>query len=111
MNKIKTTRAEISAKNNCYSIGYCEASDLFRTLEPIAYTCGVYGWNADIFDGGGCRAIVRGYRPFGKPIPYKILRKYNRLAERYAEKQRDYYKQQRHAQKLITKMLSEIIHG
>ena len=62
--KYRTTQKQI--KNNYFavSVGYCDLQDLLRFEEPEAYTCGAYGWNADIYAFGGV-AIVTGYRPFG----------------------------------------------
>ena len=50
----------------CLCLGYCDYQDVFKYLDANAYTCGVYGWNADIYEVGGNFAIVTGYRPFGK---------------------------------------------
>lgn len=37
----------------------------FEKLSPSWYTCGVYGWNADIYMLDFDTVIVIGYRPFG----------------------------------------------
>ena len=48
---------------------------------PIAFTSGVYGWNADIYDINNV-AIVTGYRPFGNiHVDYDIIREYNNRAK------------------------------
>ena len=58
-------------------IGYCDAQTLLRCAPPHFYTCGVYGWNANVHDVGGGVAIVTGYRPFGEIKPsYKLVRAY-----------------------------------
>lgn len=67
--KYRTTQKEIN--NNfglVLKVGYCELQNLFHFTEAESYTCGVYGWNADIYGFGGT-AIVSGYRPFGKSLP------------------------------------------
>lgn len=62
-------------------VGYCDLQNLLKYESPIAYTAGVYGWNADIYDFGGV-AIVTGYRPFGNIRPnWKITDKYEKEAE------------------------------
>lgn len=78
--KFKTTQKQI--KNNygkVFAVGYCGIADLLRFEEPRAYTCGVYGWNADVYTFGDV-AIITGYRPFGKNIPSELQREYNEQA-------------------------------
>jgi hypothetical protein len=78
--KFKTTKKEI-LKNytKIYAIGYCETYHLFYNLRPQAYLSGVYGWNADVYVLGGY-VFITGYRPFGKTIPYDIVKKYDNMA-------------------------------
>lgn len=45
----------------------------FDNLNPNWYTCGVYGWNADIYMLDIDTVLVVGYRPFG--IKFKNLPK------------------------------------
>lgn len=60
--KYKTTRkAVVSGSSNIVSVGYCDLSTLLRYHSPIAYTCGVYGWNFDVYDINGL-TICTGYR-------------------------------------------------
>lgn len=78
--KYKTTRKAVKGNfSKVFAVGYCGLSDLLRFEEPRAYTCGVYGWNADIYEFGGV-AVVTGYRPFGQDIPATIVRKYEEQA-------------------------------
>lgn len=68
--KFKTTKTAI---NTGYyykiCIGYCDLQNLLHYENPVAYTCGVYGWNSDIYDvsdiTGYNACIITGYRPFG----------------------------------------------
>lgn len=49
--KFKTTAKEI--RENGYNVvraGYCDLQYLLRGVEPRAYTCGVYGWNFDVYE-------------------------------------------------------------
>ena len=63
------------------SIGYCDLQNLLNYEEPIAYTCGNYGWNADIYQITPNIAIVTGYRPFGNvKANYDLNRKYEKEA-------------------------------
>lgn len=60
--KYKTTRkAVVNGSVNVRSTGYCDLSYLLRNHSPIAYTCGVYGWNFDVFEVYGV-TICTGYR-------------------------------------------------
>ena len=89
MIKLKTTKKSI--KNNYYNIleiGYSDIQELLRYTEPFAYTCGIYGWNADIYevttehDGIYNKIVIcTGYRPFGNiSVKYDTLRKYEEQA-------------------------------
>lgn len=78
--KYRTTQKAVKGNfSKVFAVGYCGLSDLLRFEEPRAYTCGVYGWNADIYDFGGV-AVATGYRPFGQDVPASIVRKYEEQA-------------------------------
>lgn len=60
--KYKTTTKALRAGScNLRCAGYCDLSYLLRKHEPIAYTCGVYGWNFDVYEVYGL-TICTGYR-------------------------------------------------
>ena len=64
MNKLKTTRKPVidaTASNYLKCCGYCDLNTLLRNHSPIAYTCGTYGWNFDVYDVYGL-TICMGYR-------------------------------------------------
>ncbi len=66
--KTKVTKKQIM--NNypsILSLGYCELQQLLNHFSPSYYTCGVYGWNADIYIIDDI-CIAAGYRPFGNQI-------------------------------------------
>ena len=49
--KFKTTRkAIVNGSSNIVCAGYCDLSHLLTNHSPIAYTCGVYGWNFDVYE-------------------------------------------------------------
>lgn len=80
MMKFKTTKKAVLGSNTrVYKLGYCDLSNLLMYHEPIAYTSGVYGWNADIYQIGDT-TIVTGYRPFGEQVDYTMVKKYKELA-------------------------------
>lgn len=67
--KVQTTQKNVmNSFAHVVSAPYCALQHVFAGTEPIAYTAGKYGWNADIYDVGGGIAIVTGYRPFGEKI-------------------------------------------
>lgn len=82
MNKIKATKkAIVESYNNVICVGYCDLQNLLYCKSPSFYTCGVYGWNADVFDFEST-AICTGYRPFGNAsAPYGLRDYYEKLAE------------------------------
>lgn len=60
--KYKTTRKAVVADSpRLVSVGYCDLSALLRYHSPVAYTCGVYGWNFDVYEVYGL-TICTGYR-------------------------------------------------
>lgn len=85
MRKMKTTKKAIMASfPRVYAVGYCRLQSLFSYVEPSFYTCGTYGWNADVYSFGDT-AIVTGYRPFGKSVPFDIEEKYESRAMKIME--------------------------
>ena len=86
--KFRTTKRDI---NNGYyykiMVVYCDLQNLLNWFNPVAYTCGQYGWNADIYDlsdlTGYNAAIITGYRPFGNIRGgYEMNREYDGKAEK-----------------------------
>lgn len=69
--KYKTTVKELkNGYNFVIEAGYCDLQSLLEYKDPIAYTCGLYGWNFDVYDIYGI-AIVTGYRGmFSKNTKY-----------------------------------------
>ena len=78
--KFKTTKKNVLSKAcKVYSVGYCDMAELLRYSEPIAYTAGIYGWNANVYEIEGV-IIVTGYRPFGEPVDHELLKVYEQKA-------------------------------
>lgn len=62
--KFKTSRKAIvegTPRSALFAVGYCDMAYLLRYHSPIAYTCGVYGWNFDVYEVYGL-TICTGYR-------------------------------------------------
>lgn len=81
MYKIKTTTKEIR-KSLPWVVcaGYCDLQYLLNYESPIAYTCGVYGWNYDVYQLPGGLLLATGYRGMpGKRAA--LIRKYEKAAE------------------------------
>ena len=79
--KFKTTAKEIR-QEACrpVSAGYCDLQYLFYFLNPIAYACGVYGWNFDVYMLDGL-TVTTGYRGMVGNRAVNI-EKYNNQAEK-----------------------------
>ena len=60
--KYKTTAKAIrEGALNPRCAGYCDLQHLLTNHSPVAYTCGVYGWNFDVYEVYGL-TICTGYR-------------------------------------------------
>ena len=78
---IKATKKSIDETfRSVYQVPYCSVQYLMSDVSPMAYTCGVYGWNADVFAFGSV-ALVTGYRPFGKEVERSIIDRFENKAK------------------------------
>ena len=60
--KVRTTRkAIVNSSTNIKCAGYCDLQFLLTNHQPVAYTCGIYGWNFDVYEVYGV-TICTGYR-------------------------------------------------
>jgi hypothetical protein len=85
--KTKVTNKEVRRNfSTIISIGYCSACFLLRRITPFGYSCGVYGWNCDFYEIDGV-CISTGYRPIGKSVDYRILKKYDNRAKELSKEQ------------------------
>lgn len=111
MRKMKTTRKAIMASfPRVYEVGYCRLQSLFSCIEPSFYTCGVYGWNSDVYSFGDV-AVVTGYRPFGKPVPSGVGEKYEVKAREIIESEWRYEARKALLGNLIAEFLEEVQEG
>lgn len=65
--KTKTTKKAVYqnySKERVFSFGYCDIYYIGKLFDSMLYTCGVYGWNADILLFRNF-CLCTGYRPFG----------------------------------------------
>jgi biotin carboxylase len=109
--KFKTTKKEI--KKGYYYVfqcGYCDLQNLFHGKSAEAYTCGVYGWNFDLYDIDGV-AITTGYRSMmGKQISRDLIEKYENKAKKAIERGNfNYKKTQTALEKLRIAFVNELL--
>lgn len=105
--KFKTTTKAIK-ENFGYimRVGYCEAQNLLWYTSPVAYTCGVYGWNFDIYQIDGI-AITTGYRGM-IGTRFDKLKKYEKSAEKILnDNSIPYEKKRTKIEKLLHDMISD----
>ena len=107
MTKTKITRKWINANYNCISVGYCGLDYLLRYQKARFYTCGVYGWNCDVYTFGGY-AITTGYRGMIDNCKHEELSitEYNKKAEKIIE---DNFMNYEEARKQVNKLLAEFL--
>lgn len=108
--KFRTTQKAIrDGYAKIYRCGYCDLQNLFRRTSATAYTCGVYGWNFDLYDIDGV-AITTGYRGMiGERIPSELIQKYENKAKKAIEKANfDYKNTKANLDRLIIKFIEEL---
>ncbi len=61
---MKVTNSEVKKSGGfVVCAGYCDLQNLFNYEYPIAYTCGQYGWNYDVYCPGNYGLLIAsGYR-------------------------------------------------
>lgn len=112
--KYKTTKKEVKSNyRRIIRLGAVELYYLLKFTEPVAYTSGVYGWNADIYDLGNV-AIVTGYRSFGNITPdYDVVEKYNQLGKEIYEEEhdqtKDWNEEDENKKNRLNKLIKEFI--
>lgn len=112
MNKIRVNKKNIlNSYKNVIKIGYSDAQYLLSDQTERYYTCGVYGWNADVYEIDSNTCIVTGYRPFGNiDSNYKTLKKYEDKARQIMlDYSIDYEKRAKKVNKLLEKYIDEIM--
>lgn len=107
--KFKTTQREVR-KNYpiIIKVGYCSLQTLLSFENPIAYTTRREGWGCDIYQLSQNTALSTGYAPFGKPVPYEITQKYEKLAEGIRYGSGSYEEQKTALRKLIAEFVEEV---
>lgn len=109
--KYKTTNKAVNAGYvHVLRIGYCDMQNLLHFQEPVAYTCGVNGWNADIYAYGHI-AICTGYRPTGDlSADYDTIKKYEDEAEKIVHnRDMDYEERKAKVNALLDEFMQEVM--
>lgn len=109
--KFRTSEKAIRENySNIICTGYCNLQNLLNYKPPIAYTCGVYGWNADVYEIDSSTVICTGYRPFGKIRPsYELTRNYDRLAEKIVYASGEYSEKKRQLDNLLSDFIGDVM--
>ena len=89
MAKANVTRKWVNENYYCCSVGYCDLQNLLHYQSASYYTCGVYGWNFDVYTFGDY-AITTGYRGMIDNVPGD----YHSLIREYDDKARELLKEQ-----------------
>ncbi len=108
--KYRTTQKAINnGFHKIIKVGYCDLQSLLNCETEKAYTAGVYGWNADIYDFGNV-AICTGYRPFGNvSTDYNTTSKYEKLAEEIIRNIYSWEERKNALRALIDNFIEEVI--
>ena len=109
--KFKTTEKAIRENyTNIICIGYCDLQTVLNYKTPIAYTCGVYGWNADVYEINNNTVICTGYRPIGNIRPsYELTRKYDKLAEKIVYTSGEYREKKQQLDNMLSDFIGDVM--
>lgn len=106
--KVRITQKYLKNVINPNHLICCNLPTLLNHLNPDYYTCGVYGWNADIYVLNRL-VIVTGYRPFGKHINYELEKKYEEKAKEVMKNSSNYEDATNQLDKLIAQFENEVL--
>ena len=113
MPKFRTTNREMTTEALTYAVPYAELQNVLIFESPVAYTCGIYGWNSDIYLMKGNTYISMGYRPCGYRLKdgwiYRALDKYADKKHKQAKSTNDYDSLKNEFKELIN-LLYEILY-
>lgn len=109
--KFRTSEKAIRENyTNIICIGYCDLQNLLNYKPPIAYTCGVYGWNADIYEINNSTVICTGYRPIGKIRPsYELTCEYDKRAKKIVYASGEYSEKKGQLDNLLADYIGDVM--
>lgn len=109
MKKINVKEREIKEGwANIIVVGYCDLQYLLKYKDADFYTCGTYGWKADIYKIDRSTVIVTGYSPFGNIRNYDLVKKYEEKARKISLSG-DYKNEPKKLERLLQKFVDEIL--
>lgn len=112
--KIKVKQSDLKEYYNVIRVGYCNAYNLLRDIEPVYYTNGIYGWLQDTYYVDSDTIISTGYAPvrgkYNNYDDYKIICKYEDKAKKiWNNEDITYDKRKKKVEKLREKFINEIM--
>lgn len=97
MAKANVSRKWVSENYYCCSVGYCDLQNLLYFQSASYYTCGVYGWNFDVYTFGDY-AITTGYRGMIDDMKSKdyhsLIREYEDKAKTLVDEYHNLWKEE-----------------
>lgn len=104
--KEKSLREAARYGEKVIACGYCSMQNLLHYQSRVGYTCGVYGWNFDVYEFNGA-IITTGYRRMiGKPVDHALLEEYETAAEKIIyDRGLDYETKKRQVDALLQDLL------
>ena len=113
MSKMLATKKVImQSYGRIICVPYCDLQTALTMENPLFYTCGVYGWNSDVYRVDDDTVIVTGYRPVGNIRPkYDIIRRYELMARKIYDEFRwitDYDDVRERLRKLTQEFVKEV---
>lgn len=108
--KFKTTKKEMKENyNTILSIGYCNAQNLLKFENEIAYSTRSEGWACDYYDINNV-CISTGYAPIGEHVDYETLKKYDDLARTITcDYSIPYEEQKNKVHELLNEFVNEVV--
>lgn len=105
--KTKMTRSDLrSLPGKILSCSYCSLQNLLINHAPIAYNCGVYGWNWDAYRINGVTICTGCRNTIGKRIDFCDIVEYENRARRILD---DYTIPFQTKQEQVEKLLAEFM--
>ena len=111
MAKANVSRKWVNSNYYCCSAGYCDLQNLLYFQSASYYTCGVYGWNFDVYTFGDY-AITTGYRGMIDNVKkdyYSLVREYEDRAKVLVNEYHDLWKDEEAKKEEVNNLLREFL--
>ena len=117
--KLKVTQREVRDQlkygGNVFQIGYCDLQRTLRGKSAIAYNCGVYGWNWDLYKletmDGLTVYITTGYHGMiGRPVKYELIKQFeNEARDIWENRETTYQTKELQGNQLVDKLVHTLL--